>query len=278
MTADRPRRDDDRPRDHQRRSRRAGQEPAGIERARQRADAPPRALADTGGKKRKAQEPQLADDAPVDMRKGVQREIERAASSDEQAHRYNQHLTVAFAALDERDGRRALPHLQFVKSRLPRIGPVREALGVALYLAEDYRSALTELQAFRRLTGSVEQHHLIADCLRAVDEGTHRIPELVKEMEAAEESPPEAALYEARIVWASWLADAGDVGAGRAVLRPLLGDEPNPVEEHHLRLWYVAGDLAERGGDDADATTHFERVAAVVEDFFDTDDRLAALR
>lgn len=260
---------------------RSRREPAGIDRAQRRPDAPPRGMATqkgSGAPRPSAREPELASDAPVDLAKGPRREVERATADKETAHRLLQHATAAFAALDERDGRTALPHLQYLKARLPRTGFVREALGVALYLSESYKDAMSELQAFRRLTGSVDQNHLVADCIRAVGEAEHRIPELIQEMEDAEESPPDAALYEGRIVWASWLADQGDVGAGRAVLRQLL-ERPEEVdiedvEEHHLRAWYVAGDLAQRAGDDEEARRWFGRITDVAEGFFDTEDRL----
>lgn len=263
--------------------RREPREPAGIDRAKRRDDAPPRGMASRGkggAPRPSAREPALSEDAPIDLPKGVRRDVQRATSDAATANRLLQHATAAFAALDEREGAAALPHLQYLKARLPRTGFVREALGVALYLAEDYRAAMSELQAYRRLTGFSDQNHLVADCIRAVGEGEHRIPALVEEMEQAEEAPPDAARYEGRIVWASWLADDGDVGAGRAVLAPLLDEQSDDekVEEHHLRLWYVAGDLADRAGDDATARRWFERIASVAEGFFDTEDRLDDLR
>jgi hypothetical protein len=84
---------------------------------------------------------------------------------------------------------------------------------------------------------------------------------------------------EGLIVLASWLADQGDVGAARAVLRPALeqhdpGDTP---DEHHLRLWYVAADLAERAEDEPGARRWFRRIVDVAEGFFDAEERLDAL-
>ena len=239
-------------------------------------------MATTGsgrGPRPSAREPQLADDAPIDVPRGVRRDVQRVTSDAATAKRLLQHATTALAAIDNRDGRTALPHLQYLKARLPRTGFIREALGVALYLEEQYKDAMSELQAYRRLTGFADQNHLVADAIRALGEGEHRIPELITEMEAAEEPAPDAALYEGRIVWASWLADSGDLGAGRAVLAPLLEDLPDgsEVEEHHLRAWYVAGDLAQRAGDDEAARTWFGRVSDVADGFFDTEERLAAL-
>lgn len=227
-----------------------------------------------------AREPELSKDAPVDLPKGIDREVHRATNDKETAHRLLQHATVAFAALDDREGAAAVPHLEYLKARLPRTGFVREALGVALYLSEQYREALSELQTYRRLTGDTDQNHIVADCIRALGEGEHRIPELIEEMEAADEPAPDAARYEGRIVWGSWLADNGDIGAGRAVLAPLLEEQPadEEIEEHHLRLWYVAGDLADRGDDAGEARRWFGRITAVAEGFFDAEERLEAVR
>lgn len=221
-------------------------------------------------------EPPLAADAPVDVAKGLRRDVTRAAGDDEAATRILQHLTLALTALDDRDGATALPHLQWVKGRLPRLASVREALGVALYLEEDYAAASSELSTYRRLTGSTSQNHLLADCLRATGEGADRIPELVEAM-GHDPEVEDTALVEGHIVWASWLADRGDVGAGRAALEPVLEAAPDPVEEHHLRGWYVAGDLAERAGDEDEARRWFGLVVASSSGFFDTEERLAGL-
>lgn len=207
----------------------------------------------------------------------MRREIERAAGDERTATRVLQHLTVALAALDARDGASAVPHLQWVKGRFPRLASVREALGVALYLSEDYRSAIAELSTHRRLTGSPAHNHLIADALRATGDGTDRIPTLIATMEDADEPVEDAALVEGRIVWASWLADEGDVGAGRAALAPALVESPDDVEEHHLRAWYVAADLAERDGDLDAARRWFALVSGASDAFYDTEDRLASL-
>ena len=222
-------------------------------------------------------EPELAGKAPVDLPKGLRRELEGAISDRDHLQRVLQHATAALAALDDRDGETAAPHLRWIKERAPRSGLVREALGVALYLAEQYDDALSELAAYRRMTGRQDQNHLVADAHRAVGRNEDRIPSLVEQMEADGEVNDEAR-YEGRIVWASWLADGGDVGAGRAVLRALLEErEPEQVEEHHLRLWYVAGDLAERGDDDEGARRWFGRVAEHAHEFFDVAERLDRL-
>lgn len=148
---------------------------------------------------------------------------------------------------------------------------------MAHYLAGDYAGALHELQTYRRLSGQQDQNHLIADCLRALDRGTDRVAESVQAMDPAEVGADRYA--EGHLVWAAALADAGDVAGGRAVLRRVLdeGALPDQPEEHDLRLWYVAGDLAERAGDYADARRWFGRLADAVPGAFDVDARLRGM-
>ena len=273
------RRDDDRGGDSSDDRRREPGRPVGLDRAVRRADAPPRPRRSSAGARAETvPEPPLAEDAPVDLAKGLRREVERAAGDDRVAHRLLQHLTLALTALDERDGATASPHLRWVKGRFPRLPSVREALGVALYLEEDYQGAVSELSTHRRLTGSAGHNHLIADSLRAIGEGEDRIPSLIEAMEEPDAEVEDAARVEGRIVWASWLADRGDVGAGRAALAPVLEGTPDEVEEHHLRAWYVAADLAERDDDDEEARRWFSRVDESSSGFFDTEQRLDALQ
>ncbi|MGH3442847.1 MAG: hypothetical protein ACRDUY_12560 [Nitriliruptorales bacterium] len=185
-------------------------------------------------------------------------------------------MTIAGELVDDGQPEDALVYLQWAKQEAPRAPSIREALGIALYLAEDWASALSELQTYRRFTGRTDQNHLVADCLRALDRATARVGETVKEMDPERDGIDR--VVEGTIVWASALADEGDPAAGRAVLRRILphleDDEP---AEHHLRVWYVAGDLAARDGDGADARRWFRRIAAVDDELFDVADRLSQL-
>ena len=52
---------------------------------------------------------------------------------------------------------------------------------------------------------------------------------------------------------------------------------PKRVRDHHLRQWYVLGDLHDRAGDTLEATRWFELVARHDPDFVDVVDRLRAL-
>jgi tetratricopeptide (TPR) repeat protein len=206
----------------------------------------------------------------------VRGDLRRHAQHDDEVAKA---VTIASDALEVGDVDRALEYLEWAKSDAPRSASVREALGIARYLAENWAGALTELQAYRRMSGRSDQNHLVADCLRALGRPLEMVAEAVKEMEIEEDGIDRVA--EATIVWASALADAGDVAAGRAVLGRALGagiadmdPTSEQVEEHHVRVWYVAGDLAERAGDHDEARAWFRRVATVDPELYDVEERL----
>jgi tetratricopeptide (TPR) repeat protein len=146
------------------------------------------------------------------------------------------------------------------KQAAPRSPAVREVLGIALYRAGRFHDALRELQAYRRMSGRLDQNHLIADAHRALG-APEKAVEPAREAVAAE--IPEAARAEAAIVGASALADLGRFGEALALLRslPAVADGARPSD---LRLWYVAA-------------AEFERVVRHDPEAFDAGERLARL-
>lgn len=185
-------------------------------------------------------------------------------------------LQLAGDAIDDDAPGDALPYLEWAKQVAPRAPVIREALGVARYLAGDFTSALNELRAYRRLSGSPDQDHVIADCLRASNHPVTEVGEVAQAM-LASEAPADRRL-EAILVWAGAVADAGDLAAARAVLRRAdrtLVDAAG--EEARERLTYVAGDLAARAGETDAARRAFERLARLEDDPYDAADRLAHL-
>ena len=71
-------------------------------------------------------------------------------------------------------------------------------------------------------------------------------------------------------------ADQGDLkGALQTMARAT--QVPKRVRDHHLRQWYVLGDLHDRAGDPLEATRWFELVATHDRDFVDVVDRLRSL-
>jgi Flp pilus assembly protein TadD len=79
------------------------------------------------------------------------------------------HLAAAGLLLDELPAA-ALEHTLIVQELAPRSPSVREAVGVAAYLAQDYERARAALRSHRRMTGSAEHLALLADSERALGE------------------------------------------------------------------------------------------------------------
>jgi tetratricopeptide (TPR) repeat protein len=146
-------------------------------------------------------------------------------------------------------------------------------MGLAHYRLTQYAAAAKELDAFVRLTDSVEQHPVLMDCMRALGRW-RRVDELWDELAAA--SPSSALVAEGRIVLAGASADRGRLRDAIAILDRKAAP-PKRVHEHHLRLWYALADLYERAGDLPRARDLFTRVRTYDAGFADVAERLAAL-
>ncbi len=77
------------------------------------------------------------------------------------------HLAAASRLLAD-DPALALAHTKAASRRAGRVAIVREAVGVAAYAAGDYGTALTELKAAARISGSSDYLPMIADCERGL--------------------------------------------------------------------------------------------------------------
>jgi tetratricopeptide (TPR) repeat protein len=77
------------------------------------------------------------------------------------------HLAAAAQVIGD-DPQAALAHAQAAARRAGRVAVVREAAGVAAYAAGEFGSALTELKAAARISGSSEYLPMIADCERGL--------------------------------------------------------------------------------------------------------------
>lgn len=156
---------------------------------------------------------------------------------------------------------------------VPQEPALRELYGLSLYRLGRWKAAVAELDEFHRLTGSVEQHPVLADCHRAL-RNHERVAELWDDLGAA--SPEAAIVAEGRIVYAGSLADQGHLPAAIKVLEAApLGSKK--LREHHLRLRYALGDLYDRAGEQQAARRQFAAVAAAAPDFVDVRDRLDQL-
>lgn len=155
----------------------------------------------------------------------------------------------------------------------PTAGAVRELYGLTLYRLERWKQAAVELEAYRALTGAVDQLPVLADCYRAQRKYA-KLDEVWNELREA--SPSAELVTEGRMVAAGALADQGDL-QGAIALLDRSGGVPKRVRQHHLRQWYALGDLFDRAGDTPRARALFGRIRDVDPAFEDVTARLSAL-
>ncbi len=182
-------------------------------------------------------------------------------------------LAAAVMALSDDDPQGALGPARAAKRAAPRAAAVREVLGMALYQAEEYKAARTELAAAQRISGGVELSAALADIERATGRPEQAI-ELFRSTDRTRMEADTAA--ELLIVAASAYGDLGQPQAGVALIRRH-ARWPAQLAQHHLRLAYAEGDLAERAGDRASAREAFGRVVRTAPEFFDAAARLERL-
>lgn len=150
---------------------------------------------------------------------------------------------------------------------------VRELYGLTLYRLGRWTAAIRELDAFHALTGSYDQHPVLADCHRAAGH-TRAVEEAWEALRMSSPSPE--VLTEGRIVVAGARADKGDL-AGAIELLERARTKARTPRLHHLRLWYALADLYERAGEVPRARALFRAVLAHDPSLFDTAERVAAL-
>ena len=195
------------------------------------------------------------------------------ARGGEKADRYVEQMARAADAFRRDRDREVVGILRPLRDALPDAPSVRELLGLAHYRIGNYAAAAKELEAYRNVTGAVDQHPVLMDCYRA--KRRHRlVDDLWAELAAA--SPSAALVAEGRIVEAGSLADRGRLDDALAMLRRRADDVKRP-RDHHLRLWYALADLEERAGNHAEARALFDRVRRRDPQFADVTERRRAL-
>lgn len=199
-------------------------------------------------------------------------EVEREAGLTK-AGRYRERLQSAFEALERGRFDDAKRMVQPVLRDVPNVAAAHEVAGLALYSMGQWRKAAAELEIARTLDHSVRHHPVLADCYRAMRR-YHEVAQLWTELKEA--SPDPALMAEGRIVAAGALADQGDLRGALEVMAKSR-EVPKKVHDHHLRQWYVIGDLLDRSGDIVEARRFFGMVAQQDREFADVMQRLASL-
>lgn len=183
-------------------------------------------------------------------------------------------LERAAELLQRGDARGSAAEAVKAKALAPRSPSVREVLGMALYHLGRYREALSELQAYRRMSGRADQNHLIADCLRDAGRPERAVP--LAEEALASRGVPLANKAEAVIVAASALADLGRYDQALGLLRRVRTRDDVAGPEV-LRVWYVMGDILERSGRPDEAARQFGKIVRHDAAAYDAAERLSQL-
>ena len=167
----------------------------------------------------------------------------------------------------------ALPLVTRLAQDAPDIADVRELHGLILYRLGRFSAAMAELEYFRELSGSVEQHPVLADCHRALGRWAD-VEALWRELGAA--SPSAELVTEGRLVLAGSKADRGELPAAIRVLEQ--GWRlPSRPRDHHLRRAYALADLYERAGRSPRARELFRWVETHNPRLADVSERVRAL-
>ena len=188
------------------------------------------------------------------------RAIERLARSLHafEAHRYSEARKLIMPLLPKVSG----------------IAIVHEVAGLSMYRLGRWQDAADQLEIARGIAaGEVTNHPVLADCYRALRR-YEKVTELWESLKLM--SPPAGLLAEGRIVAAGALADQGELQAAVRMMTHGTSD-PHKVQEHHLREWYVLGDLYDRAGDVASARRLFLKIQNSDAKFADVADRLSTL-
>ncbi|MFQ1002280.1 hypothetical protein [Modestobacter sp. SSW1-42] len=193
------------------------------------------------------------------------------------------HLAAAGGLVDD-EPELALQHARAARDRASRIGPVREAVGVAAYLAGDFAEAARELRAYARMSGDQSYRAVLADCERALGRPENAL-RLVAE--AFDGQPDDEELVELQLVEAGARQDLGELPAAALILEAALGGRPTPAGLGRpglgqLRLATAYADLLAARGEEELAMEWYGAIAAadpddltgVSEYFIEDDDEL----
>ncbi|MFV0259103.1 MAG: tetratricopeptide repeat protein [Acidimicrobiales bacterium] len=199
--------------------------------------------------------------------------VEFAGVSPETSAKLQRRLGEAAAAFRAERFADAERLLASIERLAPGEAEVYELRGLTQYRLGHWNRALADLETFAAMTGSTEQHPVIADCYR----GLGRWQDAEQTWRDLRDASPGAEIVEeGRIVQAGGLADRGRV----AEAIRLLDRAPAPTGQpqlHHLRRWYALADLYERAGELSRARRLFAQIATARPDFGDAAERAAAV-
>ena len=171
---------------------------------------------------------------PDNLPRWMRDEIRRVTRKDRQAAALRI-LAEAVDAFGKEEYGTARRKLAKTKDLSPRSSAVRELLGLSGYRLGEWREALAELRAYRRLTGDTTHMPVEMDTLRALRRGPDVEKVWASFRELGGNRPTQA---EARVVYGSYLLDQGRPAEAWTVTGPTrISPDARPYE---LRVWFVA--------------------------------------
>jgi hypothetical protein len=153
-------------------------------------------------------------------------------------------LGAASEALADGNYQAAVRHGNRAKALSPSDATIRETIGIAAYRLGDWKTALTELRAYRRMAGETTHLPIEMDVLRA--QGRKRDVEQAWQ-ELQKRGGHGLVMNEGKVVYASFLLDEDRAPEAWKIVKPgRIEQDPN---EGHLRLYFVAARTAAALGD-----------------------------
>lgn len=202
-------------------------------------------------------EPEISDNVTwLDLDREARAELRSLPK--EMAERVGGHLAMAGMLIDT-DPEMARAHAAVARRLASRVAVVREASALTAYACGDFDAALTELRAYRRLSGDQSHLPLMADCERGLGR-PERALDLAATAEAKVLSPEVA--RELRIVVAGARCDLGQHDAALQHLEADPGLRSGVGDLSVLRLRYAYADVLEHAGRADEAARWFTMVAA----------------
>lgn len=220
----------------------------------------------------RADEPDLPDEVDItDLDPMILQDLK--VLSKDNADAVAKHMITAIDLLED-DPELALRHARAAKNRAGRVGVAREVNGIVAYRAGEWKEALAELRASRRISGGPGLLAVMADCERGLGR-----PEKAIELGRGEEArqlDPESRV-ELAIVVAGARQDLGQADGAVATLERL-SPSKDDTSVSGGRLAYAYADALLAVGRAEEAKEWFEHAADVdVDEMTDARERFAAL-
>ena len=217
-------------------------------------------------------EPEVPQDLdPKELDPSVRQEL-RSLSKDN-ADMVAKHLIMAATLLDN-EPEKALAHARAAKDRAGRVSVARETCGIVAYHAGEWKEAISELRAARRMAGGPGLLPVLADCERGLGK-----PE--KALDVANDPQADQLDAESKVELAIVVAgahqDLGNPNDALSALEAQLENAEAP-DVTRMRLFYAYADALVTVNRKEDAVEWFNRAAEMdTEEVLDVSDRLAEL-